>query len=363
MAASQARMDMMSVGLGAAAFAVYVNWREKSPMRAVFWSHTLAALAVLTHPVGIVYWAGLLCFMLLLDRRAFSIKLLAVAAVPYLLAGLAWGAYILQDPSAFRDQFETILELQRRVFFDPKLSHWRFLQSFEQEVRDRYASPFGLLPGAGAANRLKALVLAAYLTGVFGILLVKRLRRQKNVVIFPALWIAAFILMAEFAPSKYYYYLAHSTVIMAACLGIFLWNAVRPPTRVWVIAGVMIVVGGLQVAGAVRTIHRDEYHRSFMPAADAIARNSASGSLVMGSNELWVRLSPNRKVLNDPVLGYRSGLQPAVIVTDPVYRMLHDGNRQLLPAAHDHVENLLQQSRLVYDDGYYQVYTCRGATK
>jgi len=68
--ASHGRMDIMCASLGAAALASYAAFRERSLKKAVLCSHTLAALALVTHPAGIVYPAGLLVMVLWLDAQA-----------------------------------------------------------------------------------------------------------------------------------------------------------------------------------------------------------------------------------------------------------------------------------------------------
>jgi 4-amino-4-deoxy-L-arabinose transferase-like glycosyltransferase len=351
---SQGRMEMVCAGFGAAGLAAYVSLREKFPTRAVFCGHALAALSVMTHPVGIVYWGGLVFAMWWLDRARFSIRTLAIGAIPYLIAFAAWGVYIFQDLPAFREQSAGMLALVKGTFYDPNLSRIGFVQLFEQEVIDRYASPYGLLRGASAAGRLKILVLAAYLAGVFGILLTPRLRRDRSAVLFSALFLVAFFLMAEVSPSKFNYYLPHTTPMMAVCLAVFLWNTAR--SRRWLIGLVFLVVAGVQLGGVMNVIRHNEYRGSYRPAIQAIERNSGPDALVMGSNELWFGLWSDRNLLGDPELGYLSGLRPAVFVVDPLYRMLHEQDQRSHPLVYEHFQRLLDRSRQVYQDGYYSVF-------
>jgi hypothetical protein len=348
-------MDMMCVGLGSAGVALYACWREVNLLRAVLWGNALAALALLTHPAALVWAAGLMLAIGLLDRRRLSIKLIAAVAVPYVLAGAAWGSYIVRDPTSFREQMKNILTVNEASFDSSHLSHSRVIRYAEQEVLSRYAAPFGFLRGVGLASRLKILVLTAYLTGVFGILLAGKLRKQPFIVWFPAFFAAAFSILAEVSPSKFSYYLPHTTVIMAACLGMFLFAVSAVPHWKPILA-VVALLAAIQIGGAIHVIRQDEFHTDYLPVIDVIEGNSAPGGLVMSQGELWFGLWRNHTVLDDNRLGFLSGLRPAAFVMDPVFRDLHERDRNSDPAAYRHVQKVIEQSRSIYNDGYSEVY-------
>ena len=351
--ASHGRMDIMCASLGAAALASYAAFRERSLKKAVLCSHTLAALALVTHPAGIVYPAGLLVMVLWLDARRVSLRLAMLAVVPYIVVEAAWGIYIMQDYSAFLAQFGRNLELNVNSFSDPRLSSNRFLRYLEQEVVFRYAAPFGLLPGTSLINHAKAIVFVAYSISVAGLLALRRLRSDRPASVLALLFLTSFFLLAEISPSKFSYYLPHTTTVLAACLGVFLYKVDAPR---FVKLAAILAVGGLGISGTVYNMKRDAYHRSFKPTVASILSNSPSESLVMGSGELWFGLAERRTVLHDTLLGAHSGLRPAVFVMDPVYQMLHERDKQAAPEVYVHVEQLLQHSRLVHQDGYYRVY-------
>ena len=278
-------------------------------LRAVFGGNVMAALALLTHPAALVWAAGLMLAILLLDRRRLSVKLFAAIAVPYLLAGAAWGSYIAQDPAAFREQMHGTLTENEGSFDYSHLSHSRIIRYLQQEILTRYAAPFGFLRGVGLASRLKILVLTAYLVGVFGILLFRRLHRRPFMVWFPVFFLTAFLILAEVSPSKFNYYLPHTTIIMAACLGIFLFHVTDIPHGKPIFA-VVALFGGIQLAGAAYVIRQDEYHGNYLPVIQAIKQNTPDGALIMSQGELWFGLCPDRTVLYDYRLGFLSGLRP-----------------------------------------------------
>jgi 4-amino-4-deoxy-L-arabinose transferase-like glycosyltransferase len=322
----------------------------------VWLGNALAALAFLTHFAGIVWVAGVILAMVVLDRRRIlSLKLLALGALPYLLAAVSWGIYIIQDFNAFREQVAGMLAVNENSFDTHGYSNFPILTHLELEVVSRYAAPFGLLPGVALASRLKILVLGMYLAGVFGILFIRRLRQNSELLYFSLLFLTAFFLLAEFSPSKFSYYLPHTTVILAACAGLFLYH-LTPSPKWGVIVSVAAVLAAVQIGGSAVVIRRNEYRRTFTPVIQAVEQNSPPHSLVMSENEIWFGLWRNRTVLNDHRLGFLSGRHPDVIVMNTVYSMLHDHDRTNDPAEFQFAEQLIGKSRLVYGDDYSKVY-------
>jgi 4-amino-4-deoxy-L-arabinose transferase-like glycosyltransferase len=359
--ASQGRMDMMCAGFGTSAIAAYLALRQQSLKSALFWSHVLFTMAILTHPVGLGYWLGTVPLILYFDRRSLSFKLVLIAAVPCLIGAAAWGMYIAQDPSAFEAQMHGNLEQNKQAFQTSGSSSIRIVRNLEQEVLHRYIAPFGLGAGVGLANRLKSIVLLAYLVGVAGTLIL--VRRHRNLLVFPVPLIILFFYIAFVSPSKFSYYLPHTTMFMAGCLAAFLFylNWPSPERKRLVVSVVLLVIASVQAAGLLYRIRQNPYGASFLPAVASITRNSPSGSLIFGSCELWFLLQPQRPVLHDWTLGFHRGLKPAVFVMDPLYRDLHERDRRENAAVYDHVERYLNTSRLVYQDGYYQVYEAQTA--
>lgn len=354
LSAAHGRMDIMCVGLGSAGLAVYMFWRESNLPGAVFGGNLLAGAALLVHPSGLVWAAGVLLAMGMLDGRSLSLKLLALGALPYLSAGAVWGSYIVQDVTAFREQMRAALAVNLGSFDYSHLSHSRWLAYLEQEILSRYAAPFGLLGGGSLAGRAKILVLAVYLAGVLGILLSRRLRQHLPLLWLPIFFISGFLLLAEISPSKFNYYLPHTTVILAACAGTFLYKIFDPP-RWGPILATTAALAAIQLGGAAALIKRDEFRREFLPELDVIRRNTAPGFTVMSEAEYWFGLQ-GRTVLVDPALGFHIGRHPDVFVMNSVFRDLHEKQRQSDPAVFQHVQELLDRSRIIYSDSYAQVY-------
>jgi len=355
--ASQGRMDMMCAALGVAAIAVYLRLRVRCFPSAIFWSHALATMSVLTHPVGLSYWLGLMLLIVYFDRRSLSFNILLLAATPCLAGGVGWGLYIAQDPVAFVTQIHRTLEINKYSFEMPNLSSIGFVRNLQLELHFRYVGPFGFGPGVGPAQRTKALVLLTYVVGVIGTFILSSSRERRNIIVLPALALVAILYLALVSPSKFSYYLPHTTMFMAACLAAFLYYLKLSARRKQIVAvAALTLVGGIQAGGLLYRVHQNPYGHSFVPAVESIVRNSAPGTVVVGSGELWFRLQPERSVLHDPALGFRNGMEPRIFVMDPLYRELYERERQAGSPIYSWVRDYLDRSRSVYADGYYQVY-------
>ena len=102
--ASTGRMDMMCAALNFAAFASYLALRERNFALALFASNALVALSGLTHPNGILGFAGLAFFTLYYDRGNIKWRHALVAAAPYLIGAASYWLYVRQDPALFLTQ-------------------------------------------------------------------------------------------------------------------------------------------------------------------------------------------------------------------------------------------------------------------
>src|SRR4029077_13038964 len=119
------RMDMMCEASGLGGIAAFLWLREKNLFWAILAGHAGVAAAGLAHPMALGAFAGLIALTLYYDRRRIRIAHVAVAAVPYLVGAVAWGAYIAKDPALFWAQFST--NVGNRVVSGPMV-HWLRLQ-------------------------------------------------------------------------------------------------------------------------------------------------------------------------------------------------------------------------------------------
>src|SRR5262249_27449057 len=92
---SSGRMDGMTAGLGFLGLAVYSSLRERNLLWAMLLGHLSVAAAAFTHPNGILFFAGLMLLMIILDRKRIRFTYLAASSTPYLAGAAAWGLYIM----------------------------------------------------------------------------------------------------------------------------------------------------------------------------------------------------------------------------------------------------------------------------
>ena len=144
--AADVRMDMTCTALGLAALAVYLGFREVHFSAAVIGAHSLAAVAVFTHPNGIYSSAGLLLAMLWFDRHRLRPLALVWIAAPYALCGALWGIYCLQAPVDFRAQFSANAAARASDAGAPWRGIWR-------EIDGRFRNHFW--PEGSVAGKLK----------------------------------------------------------------------------------------------------------------------------------------------------------------------------------------------------------------
>jgi 4-amino-4-deoxy-L-arabinose transferase-like glycosyltransferase len=355
--ASTGRMDIMCCGLGSAALAAYMLLRERSLPQAFFWSHLLATLSIVTHGAGILYWLSLVFLILTLDRRRITLRALVSAAVPALAGMVVWGLYILQDPRGFLAQTRAIMDVQSTFWDTTGLSHIPLLRSFQLEWQHRYRAPFGLGPGVGLAQRLKALVLMAYTVPMVAALFFKPFRRRSGLFALAVMTLIAMLFLAAASPSKFAYYLPHVTTFMAASLGAFLfaWADSFPRHR-WLAAAVATLVIAIQLAGIFYRIRQDPYHRSYMPAIALLRAHTTPRSIIMATGEVWFGIDHDRFMVYDPNLGKFSGMTPDAIVWAKTDWELQKQHEVSDPVLFRYVQHLLDTAKLAYKDENYLVY-------
>lgn len=154
-AAGIGRPDALAFACCAASFAIYVVLRENHLAWALFAGNAFAVASGLTHPNGgLLTVAGLSVLALFFDRHRLRPALLGVAALPYLVGAVGWGAYIFQDPTAFRSQYG----FQTAGRFDGLIHPFAAISA---EIHTRYLNNMGLgqhSEGSTGPHFLKAFV-------------------------------------------------------------------------------------------------------------------------------------------------------------------------------------------------------------
>ncbi|HLL74674.1 MAG TPA: glycosyltransferase family 39 protein [Pyrinomonadaceae bacterium] len=362
-AASFGRMDMMSHALGALGLAAYLHWRERDLTRAVLAGQSLIAASGLTHPNGgVMFFAGLLFLTLYLDRGRLRPRHLALAAVPYLLGALGWGAYILQAPSDFVAQFTANASTGGRME-----SLTSPLGAIKKEIVARYLTAFGLGPhssGSSGPVWVKSFVLLAYVVALAGCLSVRDIRAHKGYRALLVLTGTYFLVLTFFDGQKLSFYLVHIVPLYTALVAAFAhWCYSRRAAPRSLLALAVCGLLAIQLGGVLYRMKVNAYGRSYVPAVNFLKAHAREDSVVMGSAVLGFEFGYER-VVDDVRFGFNSGRRADFIVINDVYedtiRYYRAGGEGAELARH--VNRLLERDfELVYDQNFYQIYARREA--
>ena len=351
------RPDAMAFAFQAAAFAVYLHWREKDLRLAILLSQTLVVASGLTHPNGgMLSFLGALCLALYFDRRRIRPAHVAIAAIPYAVGAIGWGAYIAKDPSAFVAQYGYQLVTRSQILTAP----WT---SLRDELVKRYLTNMGLgahSPGSYGPHYLKALIFIAYAVSIAGLVAIPALRRKTAAQVL-LLLIGTYFLFYTFLEgtkaSYYFIYLVYPFTAAVALFARWCWhNAVRArPFVALCLAGMFII----QVGGVIYRIRRDPYHREYLPAVKFLRARVRPGDLIMGSHELGFSIGFRDNFVDDHLLGLETGKRADYIFVEEIYQGRFDTVRLKNPALYAKLQERLSQYRVIYDRKNYQVLALR----
>lgn len=356
--AGSGRMDMMSAALGFSGLAAYLALRERRFKLAQVAGNALVCAAGLTHPVGgYLAFAGIAFLVLYYDWRRLRPATLALAAVPYLAGGAAWGMYIVQDPAAFLSQFGTNARMDNRLsgLTSP-------LTGIYREITSRYFVAFGLGPhseGNYGPIWAKSVVLLLYAAGVVGAVSNREIRKDKGYRALMWLLGIYFLLLSVFDAQKAYYYLPHVVPFYAALLMIWLrWNAARRKLPVWVAAGIAVILVAVGVGGTAFRNRINSYQASYVPLIQFLQKNAQpGGSVILGPASLGFGLGFPSTFVDDVRLGYLSGRRPDYIVVSTEYQWVFNDYRKSQPEFYRFIQHrLTKEYEKLYDRAGWQVY-------
>jgi hypothetical protein len=360
--ASQGRMDIMSAALGFAGFATYLLLRERSLAWAILVSQSLVVMSGLTHPMGLLPFFGLIFLSLYFDRKRIGFKHVAIALIPYVVGGAAWGAYILQDRSNFVSQFLA----NARMGSDEGGGN-RFVGLFspftglKRELVQRYVANFGFGRRDTSGTRIKILFFVLYVAGILGSLLVREIRRRENYKLLLGMTVIYFLGLTFIDSQKNYYYLIHIVPFYLTMCALFIaWCWSRPALFGKAVALTLSAIGLVEIGGLAYRIKRDNYRNSYQPAMAFLKQKTTSQSSITSGPGVAFGLGFPENVVHDPIFGYISGKRFDYIVVDPetAYSIetSKDRNEQS-KIVHDYTMRLLSEEYdQVYDHRSYTVF-------
>jgi len=357
--ASSGRMDMMSASLGFAAFASYLWLRERSLMWAIFVSQSLIVLSVLTHPMGVLPFFGLICLSLYFDRKRIGLKNVVIALTPYLIGGGAWGLYILQDPSSFVSQFSANATMGSDENTGSRLvGLFSPFTGFRLELTRRYIANFGVGRRDTSFTHMKLLFLALYVCGVLGSLLVREIRRMANYKLLLGMTLIYFLGLTLIDSQKNYYYLVHVVPFYLTMCALFMaWCWRRPGLFSKTLALALSAIGVVEMAGLAYRIKRNNYRNSYEVAANVLKQHASPQSSIAANPGVAFALGFPENVFHDPLLGYNSKRRFDYIIIDPETAYGIDWSKERKPEWYDYTQRLLtEEYHEIYDHGSYTIY-------
>ncbi len=310
--AALARNDMIAAALMHAALASYLIWYQRHPERAVLTSQTALALSGMAHPVGGII--GVMCFVTLYlcqDRKPFSVKLVALAALPYLVIGGAWGWYILQAPDVFRAQFFGNAAGRGR----DALQVWT---AFQREATERYLPVFWGRAGLTALAKLRAIMLVGYLSGLMGCLMIRELRRASAVRTLLALTGVTLVYMIFFDATKQRTYLVYAVCFYVALFVVlvdWMWRRATVPKPLLALGVTGLL--SFHLASSLYRVKLNELHRGFYAVSNEAQRLRQPTTLIDANVKFGFGIGPGRRsFIDDPLFGCTSGRVPDIAIRD-----------------------------------------------
>ena len=361
--ASSGRMDMMSAALGFAGFATYLLLRERWLTWAILISQSLVVMSGLTHPMGLLPFFGLIWLSLYFDRKRIGLKHVAIALIPYVIGGVAWGSYILQDPSSFYSQFRANATMGSD---EPIGSRFVGLLSpltgLRLELTQRYVANFGLGRRDTSATHIKILFLVLYVAGVFGSLFVRQIRRTANYKLLLGVTAIYFLGLTIIDSQKQYYYLVHVVPFYLTMCGLFIsWCWARPNMFGKALGLMLGAIAIVEIAGLAYRMRRDNYRNGFQPVATFLKENATAQSSIAANPGVAFGLGFPENVVNDPLYGYNSKKKFDYIVIDPETAYAIDRSKdqnELGRKTYDYTMRLLaDEYNLIYDHRSYTIYS------
>jgi hypothetical protein len=348
--AADGRMDVMTVALGWSGVAAYLMLREHRFGLAVIVSQGLAAMACLTHPMGVMLALILAVTTLYFDGRRIRISTVGMAAIPYLAGAAGWGLYAARSPSDFMAQLLGNASGRGPTITTP-------IAALQLEISHRYLDSFGFAAWSSRAGRLNAIPLGIFLAGVVLCLLVAEIRRHSGYRLMIVWTAIVVVFLTGFEGLKTPFYLIYLTPLYSLLVAVaagWMWRR-RPRWRIG-LAVVLLVFVALQAARTPIAASRNPRRTTYDPAVQYLRTRCTRQTFIMGSASLIFGLGPDWNILDDFRLGYNSGKRAEVVLIDPHWTDGIEMAEAQDPSIYAFVTQLLSaEYREVYNQGGYRI--------
>jgi hypothetical protein len=274
----------------------------------------LASVALLAHPMGLIYSADLAIAILWLDWRRLRFVHVATLAGAYLVCLSLEAFYILQAPTVFYSQLHAsaayrvggISATLRSIAWDPIDRYW-----------------FNYFSGEEGIHRAKVLSLVAGVAGLIAPCASRGLRKQPGVRLLLVMALVSVGMVAVIDNQKFPLYFVHSFVPAIALAGI--WLCYWWP-RGGVRRAIAVICVGTAIASTVAAfgikIKQNARGGDYARMVQTVQANLRDGGIVMGGSELGFGLGFHPPLVDDRYLGYFSGIRPDVYVENNYYPVM-----------------------------------------
>ena len=354
--AAHGRPDMMCLALWLTGLAAFLRLRERHLGAALFACASLAGASCLTHPLGAIGVVVAALMIWQLDAKRLAWRHLPIVVAPFVLWGMAWGLYALQDFAAFRDQLYMNGSTRAAAVFGP-------VEGLRREIVLRYLATFGVGGGpfAGGHAALRPLLFVIPLT-YFGALVTGwSMRLERGARILVRCVTAAIVVLVFADDSKKSFYLIHTHALLAPVLAavlVSLWRSGRAG-RV-LSTGVALLLAAVQLGPTVLRVHVNPLARDYTPVMSQLLPRVSPGDpkgTIVGSDEIGFVLGFDH-IQDDEWLGYLDGVKPSTIVLDFRYKLAVAALRRRDAGFDTYVARLLPEYRQEpYSNGQYTVLT------
>ena len=352
---SMGRMDMMCAALGLSGMAAYLALRERNLAWAMAAGHALVCASCLTHAAGVVHGLALVVVTVVMDGRRLSVKLVAVAAVPYVVGLAGWGVYIAQDYEGFLRQFRGNIsglagEAGKAGRFSGLTQPWVALK---EEVNSRYFSQFGEWGGGKLFGSLQMYVLGLYAAAIVTACWGKRLRGQAGGRALLGAAASVFCTMWLLDGSKTSAYLPHVLpwLLLLAAFGLR-----RLAGGQWGLMAAVVAVAVLGQAAAFVGFHQKDALGTQTKAVVRYLESQVKAGEVVNGGAEYQFFTERVRFVDDPRLGLMTGVRPAWVVMSGWYETWQGTMRKRDKKLDAHVRAVLERgAREVFHAGKIKV--------
>ena len=336
---SNGRMDSLCACFGAAGLAAYLMLRGRSHRLAVVLAHSAVALSGLTHPCGIVYLFDLVLLQWWFGGLRGIRKTLLWIFLPYLAFGTAFGIWALQDWTSFVGQFGGNVsglsgEYKGAGRFGALGQSW---MGIEAEFHGRYFQ--------GAKGQAAQLTMLLYWAGLVWLVMRSGLRTQRRVRLLFAAGMMHFGFFWLFEGLKLTNYLLHLLPLLV-CLAMVAWRDVLESKRLWIAAGVavLLVLDGFALQ---ENLTGGDREKNYEPVLRILQQTH--GMVVTAPAEFAFEIGFDGQIQDDHRLGYYTGRRPEIFITNAWQRKWLEQAEKLEP-------NVAKWIRERLDNDYREIY-------